>query len=141
MVDMTAMIRKRLIAIANKWKGKNANIVFVTDGVVSNYYNERKHINTVVPVTAIISPVSDDKIWNSDGIFADGDLLMIVWDVQNAVKNYLTSEFFTESRIDDMFVVIGNTDYRVIDIIAPESIHNEIPYWVMVLDKTETQDL
>jgi len=112
-------------------------ILKVTTAAVSTY---GEYTKTIVSITtnALISNVADRREWDDIGIMPGGALLCKIWSLSSGGVNYLTREYFDDSRIDNIVVQIGDMDYKPTNIVGPESVLGGTPYWVMHLVKMES---
>ena len=129
------IFRKCLTSIMDNYKSKEITIIYKADTAVVSAYGEPTKTITTFTVRALIGAPQDDKAWTGEGLFQGTDSLVAL--VYEDFTAQLPGEFFNSGARINMMVLIGDTYYRVLDIISPESIHDEVPYWRLMLSKME----
>ena len=131
------VMQVRLASIYEYYKGTTITVLMKTDTAVSSNYGERTKTTVSITTQAIINNVEDSKVWAGSGIAPSSNLLCKIWSLTSGGVNYLTREYFTNNRRDNINVLIGDIYYKVVSIQSPQSIRDTVPYWVMVLEKVE----
>ena len=133
-MDIHEVIKDRLEVVHRFYKGKTVYMRFIADDTSTDYGGKSKDV-TVIETKGIINHPANPKNWGNTAIMGAGNLELIVW--EDALKPFLTNQFFIADNYDNIQVLINEEYYRIIEIQSPESWGNEIPYWNCLLTKLE----
>lgn len=125
-----------VITTFDKWK--NITVIFKSDtAVVSNYGEKTKTVLKIDTKANLNESIENTKGWEGDGFVPGGSLLCQIWRLESGGVDYMTWEYFTNNRIDNILILIGDIYYRITGVQAPETIEGGIPYMVFALTKQE----
>ncbi len=138
MLTISEIMQTDLDCISTFYKNQQITVYLKQTTAAVSGYGEFTKTNIAITTTALISNVADRREWDDVGIMPGGALLCKIWSLSSGGTNYLTSEYFSNSRIDNIVVKIGNIYYKPTNIVAPQSVLGTTPpYWVMHLVKME----
>jgi len=130
-------VMKLDLGIITKDKSKAITVIIRADTSVETDFGYKNPTTLHINTTAIINPVLDTKAWEPDGFLPGGRLKCKIWELESGGVDYMTREYFTDNRVDNMLVLIGTIYYRITAVESPESINDTIPYMIFDLVKQE----
>ena len=139
MLTITEIFQSTMAQVISQfYKNQVITVILKQTTAAVSAYGEYTKTNISITTNALISIVADRRDWDDIGIMPGGALLCKLWSLSSGGTNYLTQEYFDNSRIDNIVVQIGELDYKPTNIVAPESVMGGTPYWVMHLVKMES---
>lgn len=136
-LSFSTVIKTHLEVIHDFYKPKTVCVIFKIDTDVVDDYGGKTKTTVSVDTKALINAPEDMKLWTTNGILPGGNLLCRVWSLESGGTDYMTREFFSSNRVDNVKVVIGDITYVAMSVQCPEPLEDGPPYWIFSLEKME----
>ena len=131
------VMRIHLGSIDEYYKGVDITVIFKADVAGADTYGAKTKTKLSITTRGNLNAVENMKIWGADGHVPGSNLLVKIWSLSSGGVDYLQREYFTNDRIDNVLVLIGDIYYKVISVQAPVSTQDMVPYWIFACQKIE----